>query len=138
MNTLQTHSKNTVEIDGKTYLTRHWYMEGRQEEGVSGREAHDRFYAQFATDAVRRYVSSCIAPKVWEQLRVCTDPHLNGVMPLSWWDRIDVAQVVGYLYSDCCYVNRPAGRIYWSKGDNICIVKSAVKAILKAWNDNQA
>lgn len=134
------HVTDTVTIGTREYLTRHWYMNtAQQEHGYTGMEAHQRFYGQFATQAVRGHVSKFFTEKEWASLAACEDPHLNGVFELSTWDRCDVRFLVARLYTACVYKDAQAvGRIYWSPSDNICIVKEAVRILLNIQKENQA
>lgn len=138
MTILKMHDTATVTIGTREYLTRHWYMDGGKAQGYDGAERHKRFYAQFATPQVRSIVSNFFTEKEWAKLAACEDEHLNGVFELSKWDRCNVKQAVGALYSDCCYIDRPVGRFYWAPSDNTCIVKATVKILLAIQKENQA
>lgn len=131
--TLKMHDTETTTINGKEYFTRYWYMNNDVHNVRNDGEATRRhlvFYAQFG-EVVKGYVKQCFSKKEWEKIEAAEDHrHFNNIFDLSRWDIINVRGIVGALYSDCCYVNRPKGRIYWSLSDNICIVKAAVRLIL--------
>lgn len=129
MTALKMHDTETTIINGEAFLTRYWYMDCAKH--LTGYERHVIFYGQFA-DKVAPFVKSAFSEAEWQMIVDAKDHrHFNDIFEIRRWDRIDVRQIVGGLYSDCCYVNRPKGRFYWSPSDNTCIVKAAVRYLLE-------
>lgn len=128
MKTLKMHETETVKIGAHEYLTRFWLMDCAKD--LTGQERHDRFYGQFAP-FVWRFVEVSFSKREWAALEAAADQvHLNGVFGLDRWDRVDVRHLVAGLVTRCSWANVEPGQAIWSKSENICIVKAAVKAIL--------
>ena len=124
------HTTETTEYNGKTYYTRHWYMNCGK--AMDSYDRHDMFYRQFCTPSILSYVRSSFNNKEWERIRKADDhKYLNGIFEIKRWDRVCVRDLIKHTYTACCYAEYPKGVSYWALNDNTCIVKAAVRMLLE-------
>lgn len=120
----------TVNINGVDYLTRHWYMDCAKE--LTGVERHNKFYAQFVTPAVRTRVRRAFDLETLAKAYNEGDTHLNGCTQLKQWDRLDCRDLVGMLYTNCCYEAQEGQKYsHWSPSDNVCVLKQAARLMIE-------
>lgn len=135
------HKTDTTEIAGKTYLTRHWYMDGRKVEGsehheMDGSVAHRIYYAQFVTPSVLARVKGHFSKSQWalmgDHYLNKGDHYLNESSKLHQWDQCDIRQMVGRTVTECAYSDAPKGIMYWSPSENTCITKEAARMLIES------
>ncbi|WGH28263.1 hypothetical protein 10P302A_gene0003 [Pseudomonas phage 10P302A] len=132
---------DTTVIGDKTYLTRHWYMDGRKAEDsvrheMDGSAAHRIFYAQFVTPRVLAFVKGHFSKSQWALMGDAYlnrgDHYLNDSSRLQQWDQCDIRQMVGRTVTECNYADAPKGTFYWSPSENTCITKEAARMLIES------
>lgn len=130
---LQQHTTETTTINGKEFLTRHWYMNCAKD--VSGAERHRKYYAQFVTPSVLAAVKGHFGKTQWALMAKAYaegDSYLNESSKLHQWDKCDIRYLVGRLVTECAYVDAPKGTFYWSPSENTCITKEAARMLIES------
>lgn len=134
---------DTVEVDGKTYKTRHWLMDPAiHNVDVPRAEAqarHQEYYSQFGTPAVRRILKNwfksdeiAIFKKAIQDGHDALNADVTGI-PLSRWDSLKetLRLSVGSLVNKTQYAERPKNLMAWSTSEAVCIGKCVMRDMIE-------
>lgn len=117
------HTEDTVQIDGKTYLTRRWLRNN------PGPEAHRRYYGQLVTPAHKEWVRDHFRQEWPAMVEAYKEDHLTPfnrpVTNIDCWYLMDAA---------CMNTSAPlltklefatSTKLYWTMSGTPCIMKTA-------------
>ena len=85
---------------------------------------HSEFYGQFVTPAIITRVKSKIGA---DAIARSTNEHFNDIK-LDKWEAIDCKDVTNSQAIRQAF-ETPAGKFFWSKNLNVCILKEAARRI---------